>query len=66
MASDRDRTNSGHGRSSESTGSGKQSAREPPPRLTTKKCVSEKDYLSDCPYTAKDEDIVLLSEYKKK
>jgi hypothetical protein len=38
-ASDRDRTKSGHGRSSDSTGSGKKSAREPPPRLNTKKCA---------------------------
>jgi hypothetical protein len=30
-ASDRDRTKSGHGRSSDSTGTGVQSAREPPP-----------------------------------
>jgi hypothetical protein len=36
-ASDRDRTKSGHGRSSDSTGTGKQSAREPPPCLKTKK-----------------------------
>jgi hypothetical protein len=37
--SDRDRTTSGHGRSSESTGTEKQSAREPPPCLNTKKCA---------------------------
>jgi hypothetical protein len=37
--SDRDRTKSGHGRSSDSTGTGKQSAREPPPCLNTKKCA---------------------------
>jgi uncharacterized membrane protein YgcG len=36
-ASDRDRTKPGHGRSSDSTGTGKQSAREPPPCLNTKK-----------------------------
>jgi hypothetical protein len=65
-ASDRDRTKSGHGRSSESTGTGKQSAREPPPCLNTEKCAGEKHYLSDCPYTGKDKAIVLLSEYKKK
>jgi hypothetical protein len=65
-ASDRDRTKSGHGRSSESTGTGKQSAREPPPCLNTKKCAGNKHYLSDCPHTGKDEAIVLLSEYKKK
>jgi hypothetical protein len=35
-ASDRDRTKSGHGRSSESTSTGKQSAREPPPCLNKK------------------------------
>jgi hypothetical protein len=34
-ASDRDQTKSEHGRSSDSTGSGKQSAREPPPCLST-------------------------------
>jgi hypothetical protein len=65
-ASDRDRTESGHGRSSDSTGTGMQSAREPPPCLNMKKCAGEKHYLSDCPHTGKDEDIVLLSEYKKK
>jgi hypothetical protein len=36
-ASDRDRTKSGHGRASDSTSTGKQSAREPPPCLNTKK-----------------------------
>jgi hypothetical protein len=40
-ASDRDRTKSGHGKSSESTGTGKQSAREPPPCINTKKCAGE-------------------------
>jgi hypothetical protein len=50
-ASDRDRTKSGHGRSLESTGTGKQSVREPPPCLNTKKCAGEKHYLSDCPHT---------------
>jgi hypothetical protein len=65
-ASDRDRTKSGHGRTSESTGTGKQSAREPPPSLNTKKCAGEKHYFSDCPHTGKDEAMVLLSEYKKK
>jgi hypothetical protein len=65
-ASDRDRTKYGYGRSSDSTSTGKQSAREPPPCLNTKKCAGEKHYLSDCPHTGKDEAIVLLSEYKKK
>jgi hypothetical protein len=65
-ASDRDRTKSGHGRSSESTGTAEQSAREPPLCLNTKKCAGEKHYLSDCPHTGKDEAMVLLSEYKKK
>jgi hypothetical protein len=65
-ASDRDRTKSGHGRSSESTGTEKQSAREPPPCLNAKKCAGERHYLSDCPHTGKDEAMVLLSEYKKK
>jgi hypothetical protein len=49
----------------DSTGTGKQSAREPP-CLNTKKCAGEKHNLSDCPYTGSDEDIFLLSEYKKK
>jgi hypothetical protein len=66
MDSDRDRTKSGHGRSLDATGTGKQSDREPPPCLNTKKCLGEKHYLSDCPHTEKDEAIVLLSEYKKK
>jgi hypothetical protein len=65
-ASNRDRTKSGHGRSSESTSTGKQSAREPPPCLNTKKCAGEKYFLSNCPHTGEDEAIVLLSEYKKK
>jgi hypothetical protein len=52
-ASDRDRTKSGHGRSSESTSTGKQSAREPAPCLNTKKCAGEKHYLSDCPHTGR-------------
>jgi hypothetical protein len=65
-ASDRDRTKSGHGRSSESTSTGKQSAREPPPCLNTKKCAGEKHFLSDCPHTGKNGAMALLSEYKKK
>jgi hypothetical protein len=65
-ASDRDRTKSGHERSSESASTGKQSAREPPPCLNTKECAGEKHFLSDCPHTGKDAAIVLLSEYKKK
>jgi hypothetical protein len=40
-ASDSDRTKSGHGRASDSTGSGKQSAREPPLCLNTNKCAGE-------------------------
>jgi hypothetical protein len=64
--SGRDRTKSGHGSSSDSTGTGKQSAREPPPCFNTKKCAGEEHYLSDCPHTRKDKAIVLLSEYKKK
>jgi hypothetical protein len=62
-APDRDRTKSGPGRSSDATGTGKQSAREPPPCLNTKKCAGEKHYLSDRPHTGKDKDIFLLSEY---
>jgi hypothetical protein len=64
-ASDPDRTKSGHGWSSDSTGTGKQSAREPPPCLNTKKCAGEKHYLSDCPHTGKYDAMVLLSKYKK-
>jgi hypothetical protein len=63
--SDRDRLKSGHGRSSDSTGTGKQSAREPPPFLNTKKCAGEKHYLYNYPHTGQDEAIVLLSEYNK-
>jgi hypothetical protein len=65
-ASDRDRTKSSHERSSDSIGTGKQSAQEQPPYLNTKKCAVEKDYLSDCPHNSMDKDIVLLFEYKKK
>jgi hypothetical protein len=65
-ASDRDRTKSGHGRSSDSTELGIQSAREPPPCLNTKRCAGDKNCLSNCPLTGKYEAIVLLSEYKKK
>jgi hypothetical protein len=65
-ASDRDRAKSGHGRSSDSTGTGKQLVREPPPCLNTKKCASEKHLFSDCLLTSKHEAIVLLSAYKKK
>jgi hypothetical protein len=50
-ASDHDRTKSGHARSSDSTGSEKKSAREPPPCLNTKKCAGEKHYLFDCPHS---------------
>jgi hypothetical protein len=35
---------SGHGRSSDLTGTLKQSAREPPPCLNTKKCAGEKHF----------------------
>jgi hypothetical protein len=65
-ASDSNRTKSGYGRSSDSTDTGKQSAREPPPCLNTKKCADEKHYLSDCPHSGRYEAIVLLFEYKKK
>jgi hypothetical protein len=64
--SDRDRTKSGHGRSLDSTGTGKQLARELPPCLNTKTCAGEKHYLSDCPHSGKDGAMVLLSVYKKK
>jgi hypothetical protein len=64
-AADRDRTSSSHGRSSDSTYTGKQSARKPSPCLNTKKSAGEEHYLSDCPHTGNDEDIVLLSEYKE-
>jgi hypothetical protein len=65
-ASDRDRTKSGHGRSSDATGTRKQSSRELQTFLNTKKSASEKHYIPDCPQTGKNEDIVPLSEYKKK
>jgi hypothetical protein len=65
-ASDRDRTKSGQGRSSDSTDTGKQAAQEPPPCLNTNKCAGEKHYLSDCPHTGQDEDNVLLSKYEKR
>jgi hypothetical protein len=65
-ASDRDRSKSGHERSLDSTGTGKQSAREPPPCLNTKKCAGERHYLSECPHTGKKEASVLLPEYKMK
>jgi hypothetical protein len=60
----RDRTKSGHERSSDSTG--KQSVREPPPCLISKSCAGEKYYLSDCLHTRRDEAIAVLSEYKNK
>jgi hypothetical protein len=50
-ASDRDLTKSEHGRSSDSTGTRKQSAREPSPCLNSKKCAGEKHYLPDCSHT---------------
>jgi hypothetical protein len=65
-ASDCDRTKSSLGRFSDSTGTGKRSAREPLHCLNTKKCAGEKHYLFDCPHIEKDEAMVLLSEYKKK
>jgi hypothetical protein len=65
-AFDRDRMKSGHGRSSDAMGTGKQSTREPPPCLNTKKFAGERHYLSDCPHTGKDEAVVFLSEFKKK
>jgi hypothetical protein len=43
--SDRNRTKFGHERSSDSTGTGKQSAREPPSCLNTKKCVGQEALL---------------------
>jgi hypothetical protein len=63
---DRVRTKSGHGKSFDSTGTGNKSARKPPPCLNTNKCAGKKHYLSKCPYTEKDEAMVLFSEYKKK
>jgi hypothetical protein len=53
-------------KSSDSSGTGKQSTREPPPCINTKKSAGERHYLSDCHHSSKDEAIVLLSEYKKK
>jgi hypothetical protein len=64
--SDRDRTKSDNGRSSDSSSTGKQSTRKPPPCLITKKCAGESHYLSDCPYASKDESIIVLAECKKK
>jgi hypothetical protein len=66
MATERDRKKSGHEKSSDSTTTGKQSAREPPQCFKTKKCAGEKHFLSDCPHTVKDEAIVLFSAHKKK
>jgi hypothetical protein len=57
---------SGRGWPSDSTGTGKQSAREPPPCLNTKICAGEKHSLSYCPHNGKDEAMVLLSEFKTK
>jgi hypothetical protein len=57
---------SGHGRSSESTGTGNKSAREPPPCLNTKKCAGEKHYFTGYPNTESYEAIVLFSEFKNK
>jgi hypothetical protein len=65
-APDRDRTKSGHGRSSDSTGTGKPAAREQPPCLNIKRCAGEKHYLTECRHTGKDEAIVLLPDYKRK
>jgi hypothetical protein len=61
IASDRDRTNFGHGRSKDTTGTGKQSAWEPAPYLNTEKCAGEKHYLFDCLHTEKVEAISLIS-----
>jgi hypothetical protein len=66
MATERDRKKSRHGKSSDSTTTGKKSAREPSPCLNTKKYAGEKLFLSDCPQTGKDEAIVLFSAHKKK
>jgi hypothetical protein len=63
-ASDSDRTKSGHERSSDSNGTGNQSAMEPPPFLNTKMCAGEKHYLFDCPHTGMHKAIVFLSDYK--
>jgi hypothetical protein len=46
---------SDNGRPSDSNGTGKQSAREPPPFLNTKKCAGVKHYLFDCLHTSMDE-----------
>jgi hypothetical protein len=66
MSKEHLRTKSGLGRSSDSTGTGKQSAPGAIALLNTKKCAGEKHYLSDCPRTGKIKAIVLLSEYKTK
>jgi hypothetical protein len=62
--SDRDRTKSGNGRSSDSSGTLKQSNWESPPCFNTKKCTDEKDYLSDCPHTSKDKTKVIFAKCK--
>jgi hypothetical protein len=64
--SDRDQPKSGNERSSDSSGTGKQSKREPPSCVNTKQCAHEKNYLVDCPQTSEDEDIAILIEYMKK
>jgi hypothetical protein len=64
--SGRDRTKSGIGRSSDSSVTGNQSARDPPPCLNTKKFAGEKHYFSDCPHTRRYEAIFILAGYKKK
>jgi hypothetical protein len=61
-----ERSPDSYGRSSESTDPGKQSVREPPPCLNTKKCAGEKHYLSDCPHSGKDDTMYLLSSTRKR
>jgi hypothetical protein len=63
---DRDRTKPGNGRSSNSSGTGKQSKRESPSCPHTQKCGGDMQYLSDRPQINTDKDISMLAEYKKK
>jgi hypothetical protein len=64
--SNRYRMKSDIGRSSDSSDTGKETTREPPPCLITNKYAGERHYLSDCLLTSKDDAFVLLAEYKKK
>jgi hypothetical protein len=66
MKSDRGRTITSNGTSSDSSGTGKQSTWESLLSLDTKKCAGQKHCFLDCSHTSKDKAIVMLAEYKKK